>query len=172
MTDWLTDCLRPYVFTFVGVHAAKNRKIWTFGQLARWLLVAEIIFMNGLLYLLYSVADVNPMVGRSQLYFEFTKRVSSPSTLYVAFILVQGRQTLELDVCISLSFSSSELSDIQLVARASFVVLLTVAGRNWSMRHLWSVTGKYILLQRIWLYSFVATDVCDCFSDFLFLSLP
>jgi len=63
---------------------------------------------------------------------------------YVAFILVQGRLAPVLDVCISSSFSPSELSVFQLVARASFFVLLTVARRNWSRRHVWYITGRYI----------------------------
>ena len=56
--------------------------------------------------------------------------------------------------------------------RQSFVVLLAVARRNWSMRHLWSITGRCIHLQRNWLYSCVATVDCDCSSDCLFSSLP
>ena len=57
--------------------------------------------MNSQLYILHSVAGVILMVGgRRQLYFELTTRVSSPSTPYVAFILVQGRHAWKLDIAI------------------------------------------------------------------------
>ena len=87
--------------------------------------------MNSQLYSLHSVTGVIPMVGgRSQLYFELTTRVSSPSTLYVAFILVQGRQAWKLDIRHSSSFRPSEIWNL-LVARASsfFSLSLVVTDR-------------------------------------------
>jgi len=93
--------------------------------------------MNCLPYLLHSVADVDPMAGgRSQLYLEFTKGISSLSPLYVAFIFGSRSLGIGLDVRISSACSPSELSGFQLVARASFVVLLAVAYRHCSMLHL------------------------------------
>jgi len=126
--------------------------------------------MNSQLYLLLSVAGVIPMVGgRSQRYFELTTRVSSPSTLRRGHL---GSRSSSLEAWRPPFLVVQTVGNLESTRRQSFVVLLAVARRNRSMQHFWSITGRYIHLQLNWLYSCVATVDCDCFFDFLFLSLP
>ena len=135
-----------------------------------YLLLNSSSWTNSQLYLLHSVAGVIPMVGgrspilpahyAGQFTFNSIRRVhlgsrsSSLEALHPPFVVVQT------------------VGNLESTRRQSFVVLHAVARRNWSMRHFWSITGRYIHLQRNWLYSCVATVDCGCFSDFLFLSLP
>ena len=134
-------------------------------------MVADFIFMNSSLYLLHPLADDSPIVGgRSQRYFEFTTRVSSPSTLYVAFILVPGRQSLELDVHPSSSRHPSEIW-AHLVAKGFVGCLAVARSSNVSMRHALLIENwKVHSYTTIGLYSCVVT--VTVFSDFLVLSIP
>ena len=119
---------------------------------------------------LHSVAGVIPIVGgRSQRYFELTTRVSPPSTLRRVHL---GSRSSSLEARHPPFIVVQTVGNLESTRRQSFVVLLAVARRNQSMRHFCSETGRYIHLQLNWLYSCVATVDCDCFFDFLFLSLP